>query len=806
MGEIYLATDPSCNRTVALKKIREKLLKYQSIRDRFIREANVAANLTHPSIIPIYEINKDDLYYTMPYIEGETLKAVLKEAKQHPIGTSIQALAGIFLKVCEAVAYTHSKGFLHRDLKPENIMVGKFGEVLILDWGLAMPIGSQETEEEELPEELGLTKPGKVVGTTNYMAPERARGETSTISTDIYSLGVILYQILTLKLPFKRPTLKEFQKIVDKEQYIEPQEVAPYRDIPDKLAALAQKCLDPSPHRRYQSVDALITDLREYTEGSPNWLETARLDIAKPADWEFQENVCLAKHMALTKHPEVMEWVMLMISKEGFTGNMRIDCSAQLKEGSDGIGFLLSIPEAVDRKGIEDGYCLWLDATDGIILYRNNVEVERRNDITFKKGEVAIEKVEGTLRLYIDGTFVMSFSSYLPLVGTHVGLIARDAHFSLGELKISVGSQRVMVNCLSIPDALFASKNFNHALTEYRRIAHSFQGRPEGREARFRAGHCLLEQARWEDDPHLVWDAFEEFEKLQKTPLEYLGKSLVYAFEGDAVEEAKCLELAFRKYAKHPMRDVLEHHLALRLHEATKESRLAGYHLALLALLHAPRLITPDLRTSLITSLEPLPFLNSPQMATTLAFFLGKPHAFVDLKDDTNVPSCLYALGYDEKPHPFATGYLDILKGLLPKEDLPHIDDHIAGSDEEKRALSILRLWASLLRGEPGDALLDQIERPPHFLVGCNLILKGLPYRDHFENHPGIKFPSSEHLLATHLTGHLDRDNLLWWERLTLHRQLALYYHCLGRRRKCAHAIKQVRHLQESQKIPLSIY
>ena len=246
MGEVFLAYDPFCKRQVALKQIRGELKDHPIMKERFLREARVAAQLTHPSIIPIFSIDPspEKTYYTMPYVEGETLKQILKQSiqeeregeVQHPIGSSILALTRIFLSVCEAIAYTHSKGIVHRDLKPDNIIVGKYGEVLLLDWGLADFIGKTETfaeeEEEAEADYIDLTRPGKVPGTLNYIAPERVRGESSQASTDIYSLGIILYQLLTLRVPFNRVSVKNFRKSMHLEKLTDPVEIAPYRDIP----------------------------------------------------------------------------------------------------------------------------------------------------------------------------------------------------------------------------------------------------------------------------------------------------------------------------------------------------------------------------------------------------------------------------------------------------------------------------------------------------------------------------------------------------------------------------------------------
>src|SRR5262249_32874545 len=144
MGEVFLAYDTTCGRRIALKRIRSDLMEHVQMHNRFLKEARVTAQLTHPSIIPIYAIHgqqQQEVYYTMPYVEGQTLKQILRKAKQvekkgqksDVAGGSIPALMRIYLSICQAIAYAHSKEVLHRDIKPENIIVGQYGEVLILD-------------------------------------------------------------------------------------------------------------------------------------------------------------------------------------------------------------------------------------------------------------------------------------------------------------------------------------------------------------------------------------------------------------------------------------------------------------------------------------------------------------------------------------------------------------------------------------------------------------------------------------------------------------------------------------------------
>lgn len=702
MGEVFLAFDTMCGRRIALKKIRSDLLEHPQIRHRFLKEAHITCQLTHPAIIPIYSIQADQpsAYYTMPFVEGETLKQILRKTRQQEkrgeklnhLGSSIPALMRVFITICQAVAYAHAKGVLHRDLKPENIIIGKYGEVLILDWGLAKFIDNPTMDEEAslpgpkipLPHYAEITRIGKVVGTVAYMAPERALGNPSTVQTDIYALGVILYQLLTLKVPFKRGTLHEFRKHVAKEELLDPVLAAPYRDVPRMLARMTEKCLHPDPKQRYQSTDELIRELENYLEGRSEWFPVAELDVKQKSDWEFQEHVLLADHVAITRMTEESEWVSLMISAQSFQGNTRIETAIRLGELGHGIGILLSIPEAGERRRINEGYCLWLgsDLDRSTQLMRSTVEVMQAPDIYLKRDQwirIRIEKIDKTIHLYLDDVLQFSYIAHIPLIGTHIGLLSRDADFEITPLNISVGSLNLMVNCLAVPDAFFAHRDFTQALSEYRRIAYSFPDRPEGREASFRAGMTFIEQAKGASDPSPLLDqALQEFEKLHGTPggpLEYLGKALVYQALRDEEEEIKCFELAYRRFPKHPLIPMLQEQILSRMHEVSRIRRLTTYRFILLALRHfRPSAIdthTRRLLTSLQKHAEPLPFIEEApsktqgvqmtRLAIPVAFWLAKPFILGEILDDliaaaaspssieiANTLTCLVELGaYD---------------------------------------------------------------------------------------------------------------------------------------------------------------
>ncbi|MFC2173612.1 serine/threonine-protein kinase [Acidobacteriota bacterium] len=204
MGSVHLVCDRDLKRNVALKMIIGGNGTRQA---RFLEEAQVMGQLQHPNILPVHELGlaeENKLYYTMPEVRGQTLQTILDGLAAGDGETkkkySLTRLIQIFIQVAQAMSYAHDKGVVHRDIKPSNIMVGEHGEVQVIDWGL-----SKVVVEKDLKIESGgpLTETGVVVGTPYYMAPEQASGEEVDARTDIYALGVLLYEMLTLERPFE---------------------------------------------------------------------------------------------------------------------------------------------------------------------------------------------------------------------------------------------------------------------------------------------------------------------------------------------------------------------------------------------------------------------------------------------------------------------------------------------------------------------------------------------------------------------------------------------------------------------------
>ena len=261
---------------------------------RFIDEARITASLEHPNIVPVHDIGIDATgapYFTMKLLRGETLASVLKKLNsgdpEYRKLYTLPALLRIFNRVCDAVAFAHSKGVIHLDLKPENIQIGDFGEVLLMDFGLAKIISkADEDEKKEAPVYTnqtyipGVTIDGITKGTPGYMAPEQAAGKNSLkdFRSDVYSLGAILYSIATYQNPLaKQDNMKQMMLDTVKGNIIPPRERAPERMIPIGLDAVIRKAMSVRLPSRYQSVKELRDEIRAFLAGFPTQAEKAGL-------------------------------------------------------------------------------------------------------------------------------------------------------------------------------------------------------------------------------------------------------------------------------------------------------------------------------------------------------------------------------------------------------------------------------------------------------------------------------------------------------------------------------------------------
>ena len=257
MGVVYRAEDESLRREVAIKVIRSELVSDQRTRKRALQEARTAAALKHSSIASVYEFFEHHQIpvMVMEWVPGRTLSQILKE--EGPVGW--RDLFSLLRQVCDALAYAHREGVIHRDLKPSNLMVTDEGQLKITDFGLA------KYREDDQATAQNLTQSGAIVGTVNYMSPEQARGDAVDHRSDLFSIGIVMFESLTGKLPFQRRGLAATLRAIT-------QEPAPYLGLyqieqAGKLDRVVGKLLEKSPGDRYQSADELLDALDRMLHG-----------------------------------------------------------------------------------------------------------------------------------------------------------------------------------------------------------------------------------------------------------------------------------------------------------------------------------------------------------------------------------------------------------------------------------------------------------------------------------------------------------------------------------------------------------
>ena len=412
MGAVLEANEACIRRTVAMKVMLNTHSPGEMM--RFINEARVTGQLEHPNIVPVHEVGLDEneqLFYTMKFVQGDTLWKVIEmlaaegpdTVKKYPL----PALLTIFQKVCDAIAFAHSRRVIHRDLKPGNIMLGGYGEVLVMDWGLAKSLDAADTPEPGpsavpagAPVESvagGLTMAGAIVGTPQFMPPEQARGELGKLDprSDIYSLGAILFQILTLRPPVEGTDADEVIAKVARGEAIPPlagiigEKRLPHLPggkVPGSLEAVVMKAMAAEQGARYQSVVELQRDIEAFQTGFATSAEKAGLG---------RQFLLLVKRHRVTFAAAAAVWIVVTALGERF-----VWMAVWLTIIAIGAWFvwraMLRERRAIEEKAVAEKNLAALRSTLPAVL------AVAESEAGAQRFESALEKIDAALRINPD--------------------------------------------------------------------------------------------------------------------------------------------------------------------------------------------------------------------------------------------------------------------------------------------------------------------------------------------------------------------------------------------------------------------
>jgi serine/threonine-protein kinase len=267
MAVIHRVHDTLIGRTAAMK-VLELDESHPEVRARFVREAQIIGQLDHPHIVPLYELGEDAAHracFTMKLVEGQTLTQFLKENKVLASPSDLDSVIRALLKVCDAIAFAHSRGVVHRDLKPDNIMIGGYGQVYVMDWGIAHLLPDARvrcTVSEAIDRSAGI------IGSPAYMSPEQATGNLAAVDaqTDVFGMGAIVYEVLTGRPPYEGSLMQMVHEAMEGE-ITPPDKLPGIGPLPRGLCNIAMRAMAKDRGKRYASIESLAYDLERFQRG-----------------------------------------------------------------------------------------------------------------------------------------------------------------------------------------------------------------------------------------------------------------------------------------------------------------------------------------------------------------------------------------------------------------------------------------------------------------------------------------------------------------------------------------------------------
>lgn len=523
-GEIMLAKQHELDRFVALKRpLTAHLTEEQS--NAFRKEAFITASLSHPGVVPLYTMGRGldgRLYYTMKPIKGFSLADLLNKWKGKDSQTikeyNLIKLIHILLKACETIAYAHSKDVVHLDIHPENIIIGEFGEITLIDWG----------KGKNLKDPLVETKANGVYisGSPIYRAPEQLKSDRVGKFTDVYSLGIILFEILTDKTPFKMNSTKETIDAITKGiNHSEYKNFLNY-GIDPLLAKACLASINSNPLERISASDLsnalsrfamLEADVKVHlfnTSDSP-MRENEWHNIFSKSKWALKDGVWSTLS---NFEQQMLYWI------PPITGNFSFTCEGWITEYPRELGIVCygkSVKDTTgwhNRKEMYKGYCFQFGADNNLytklarhaddILVDANYTIEPN-----RKYLITISYQDGWLHCYIDKALVFNYRELHPFSGHHLGFYSYGNGSHFRPIEVRYQTTGLMAPAIRLADEHMTSNRFEVALSLYNEIIKTYPDRLEGYESILKKGFCCIKLNRPKE-------ALQEFERLKGTILE----------------------------------------------------------------------------------------------------------------------------------------------------------------------------------------------------------------------------------------------------------------------------------------------
>ena len=530
-GEVLLAKQHELDRYVALKRpLTSHLTEEQSV--AFKKEALITASLSHPGVVPLYTMGKGidgRLYYTMKPLKGISLEVLLSKWKQKDNQIvkeyNLFKLVHILLKASETVAYAHSQNIAHLDIHPDNIVIGEFGEITLIDWGKGIKLNEPQIETKA----TGVY----VSGSPIYRAPEQLKSDQVGKYTDVYSLGIILFEILTDKTPFKKDSTRDtIEAIINGIDLVSLSEDV-YQGSDPLLATACKNAINKDPLKRisaaeftkflsrYVMLEAEITTHHFHSTNKPMQLdewqviaETHNTDITT-GQWEIKDGV-LSSISADKQH--ILYW------KTPITGNFSFTCEGWISEEKNELCLISSGKSIHDttgwniRKEIYGGYYFEFGADNNLYTklarHGDDILVDTTSLVEVnKKYILTISYQDGWLHCYIDKKLIFNYRELHPFKGFHIGLYSWDKGSHYRPIEVKYQKTGLMIPAIRLADEHLAYNRFDIAISRYEEIIQTYPDRLEGFEALLKKGYCY---AKLGDTTR----AIEVFDSLNGTILE----------------------------------------------------------------------------------------------------------------------------------------------------------------------------------------------------------------------------------------------------------------------------------------------